>query len=68
MANDSVSISRPVKVVSDSPQRIAFELAQHIDAYEPKETTRDKMYWLTLFAQCNYVANGGTAKNAIAHG
>lgn len=66
MANDSVSISGPVHVVSDSPQRVALELAQYIDACEPVETLRDKIYWLSLFAQCYYVATGGTAKDAVA--
>ncbi len=57
MTDQSMSVSGPVKVISDSHQRVAFELAQKVDYYAG-EVVRDKAYWLTLYGQCLQTVNG----------
>lgn len=58
MVDQSVSVSGPVKVVSDSPQRVALELADKINKYVDVNTARSTEYWLTLYSQCLKAANG----------
>jgi len=66
MANDSVSVSGPIDIASDSKQAVAFELMKHIANWEEGKgaqmKTRD--YWLTLYRQC-YKATNGSALERI---
>jgi hypothetical protein len=50
MSNDSVSVSGPIRVMSDSPERVAFELMHLISSNE--DVTKDRRYFLTLYTQC----------------
>lgn len=67
MANDTVSINNPVKVVSDSPQRVAYDLMQLISSREEKndEEKQTRAYWLTLFHQCMKAAKGHSSLESI---
>ena len=66
MANDSVSVSGPVKVVSDSPHRVALDLAQQIDYFSELDSRqKDRNYWLTLYSQCLHVVHGRSVSSAL---
>jgi hypothetical protein len=56
MADQSMSVSGPVTVKSDSKERVAFELMNAIARME--SAPKDRTYYLTLFSQCLQVANG----------
>lgn len=65
MANESVSVSGPVNVVSDSKQRVAYDLMKTIDLCSPLKTEqKTKDYWLKLYRQC-YKATNGTPLESI---
>ncbi|HWR79127.1 MAG TPA: hypothetical protein VN303_02895 [Pseudomonas sp.] len=66
MANESISISGPVDVSSDSKQAVAFELMKHISGCENAdgEKTKTRAYWLTLYRQC-YKATSGASLERI---
>jgi hypothetical protein len=51
-----VKISSPVKVASDSPHRVALDLAMQISYAEKGQ--QDRRYWLTLYRQCYKAVNG----------
>jgi len=67
MANDSVSVSGPIDIASDSKQAVAFELMKHIANWEEgngaQMKTRD--YWLTLYRQCYKAANGSALERIL---
>ncbi len=46
--------------LSDSTERVAYDLMLHIAAGE-KVATKDRGYWLTLFSQCVAVAHKTSA-------
>lgn len=53
MAHQTVQVSTPVRVESDSKQRVAYDLMHKIDAYSGLDNTqKHKTYWLTLYRQC----------------
>ena len=58
MADQSVSVSGPVQVRSDSPQRVALELAERITIYAGDEKRRPE-YWFKLYAQCHRLVVSG---------
>ena len=66
MANDTISVSGPVDIASDSKQAVAFTLMQHIAANEGADAAQTKMraYWLTLYRQC-YKATTGSSLERI---
>jgi hypothetical protein len=58
------SVEEPVNIVSDSPQRVAFDLMKHIANQEIRSAPaeqRDRAYWLTLFYQCMAVSKNKTS-------
>lgn len=56
---DPIKISSPVKVVSDSKERVALDLAEKIDYWSDiKREQKDKKYWLTLYRQCYKAVDG----------
>jgi len=66
MANETV-ITGPVKIVSDSSSRVAFELMTHIGiaTYDTDKTEqKTKNYWLKLYRQC-YKATTGHGQESI---
>lgn len=66
MANETISISGPVDVSSESKQAIAFELMKHISGFEQAgdEKTKTRSYWLALYRQC-YKATSGSPLERI---
>lgn len=58
--SDSISISGPVEVKSDSNARAAYDLMSYISNWEPPSDTdkRGRDYWLTLYWQCYQAASG----------
>jgi hypothetical protein len=66
MAKESISISGPVDVSSESKQAIALELMKHISGHEQAddEKTKTRAYWLTLYRQC-YKATSGASLERI---
>lgn len=65
MANDTITVSGPVDIASDSKQAVAYTLMQHIAACEDAETQKKtRAYWLTLYRQC-YKATTGSSLERI---
>lgn len=61
MSNDNVSVSGPVRVQSDSKERVALELAELIASHSDLEfKQKNETYWLTLYYKCWRAARGGT--------
>ena len=59
MANDSVSVSGPVRVQSDSAERVAFDLAQLIASHTRIDfDQKNEAYWLDLYSKCLRAAKG----------
>ena len=59
MPSESVKISDTVQVVSDSPQRVALDLAFKIaDFDDVSSREKDRMYWLKLYCQCHQIIKG----------
>lgn len=51
---DNVSVSGPVRIQSDSKERVAFDLAKLIaDSEYTQGQKRSREYWLTLYAHCH---------------
>ena len=68
MENEKISITSPVKVVSDSPQRVAFDLMQHIGSAtysDLKDAQKTKDYWLKLYRQCYKAAIGSSQESIL---
>ncbi|NMF90992.1 hypothetical protein [Aromatoleum petrolei] len=68
MANESVSVSGPVSVVSDAKQRVAFDLMKFIGekCYATDRGAQEtKDYWLKLYRQCYKAANGGSVESIL---
>lgn len=62
---DKIDIASPVKIESDSKQRVALDLALKIDDHSGlKFEQKNKKYWLTLYRQC-YKAVSGQALEHI---
>jgi hypothetical protein len=63
---DSMRITGPVDIKSDSQQRVAFELMTLISSWEPKEKhPKTREYFLKLYAQCYSVTIGRTSARAL---
>ena len=61
--SDNVTITKPVKIEGDSPQRVAFDLMQHISNYE--DTTNDRSYWFDLYNRCLKATHGQSLENIM---
>ncbi len=61
MADQSVSVSGPVTIESDSVHRVAFDLAMVVMRNERAngKAQQDREYWLTLYSQCLSAVHGG---------
>jgi hypothetical protein len=57
MANENV-------LISDSKQRVAYDLMMQI-SYNEKDKTTNRAYWLTLYRQCYKAANGGSLESIL---
>lgn len=65
MADDSVSLSGPIKVKSDSSEAIAFELMKYIAGYDEEINARSRAYWLTLYRQCLKATKGEALESIL---
>ncbi len=67
MANETVSISGPIDIASNSKQSVAFDLMKHI-AFNEKvgdEQKKSRQYWLSLYRQCWKATNGGSLESIL---
>ena len=66
MAKESISVSGPIDISSESKQAVAFELMKHISSHEKADETKTstRAYWLTLYRQC-YKATSGSPLERI---
>lgn len=63
---EQTSIAGPVNVVSDSRERVAFELMCKIDDYSQLERKqKDNKYWLTLYSQCLKAMKGKSPEDIL---
>lgn len=66
MANDSVSVSGPVSIQSDSKERVALELMEKVDSYSSMiSESKDKAYWLNLYSQCLSIVRGNSVSRIL---
>jgi hypothetical protein len=63
MANESVSISGPIKVTSDAKERVAYELMNIISHCEGGK--KDREYYLRLYCQCWKATNGKSVESVL---
>ena len=65
--SDDISISSPVKIITDSSARVALELMHIISAREKAtdEQYSSREYWLTLFHQCMMASSGHKCLESI---
>lgn len=66
VADQSITVSGPVSVKSDSVQRVALDLADKVNYYVDVNTPRDRTYWLTLYSQCLQAVHGRDVKKILA--
>ena len=70
MSDEQISISKPVKIVSDAKERVAYDLMMTIhvsckDTVIEKEAQKTREYWLKLYAQCYNAASGHSLKSIL---
>jgi len=66
MANDTISVSGPVDIASDSKQAVAYTLMQHIAACEDESAKKKtRAYWLTLYRQCYKATTGASLERIL---
>ena len=59
MADQNMKVTSPINVVSDSKQRVAFDLALKIADHSGLSfEQKDKKFWFTLYRQCHKAASG----------
>lgn len=65
--SDNVTVSSPVKIITDSSARVALELMEKISSREKvtEEQYASREYWLTLFHQCMKAASGYKSLESI---
>lgn len=63
--SEDVRIKGPVEITSDSPQRVALDLADRIHMNEESSFKRDREYFLKLYSQCLSVVRGGSHERAL---
>lgn len=58
--SDDMTISRPVEILNNSKERVAFDLMQIIHSRESraKQEHDDRKYWLILYHQCLNATSG----------
>ncbi len=67
MSTEAISVSGPIEVKSNSPERVAYELMKLI-AIEENAGDQDKSkreYWLTLYRQCLKATSGYILENIL---
>jgi hypothetical protein len=59
MLDNTAAITSSSKILAGSPEAIAFQLLEKIDAVTDASTRRDEAYYLDLFRRCLAVVNAG---------
>lgn len=64
---DSISVSGPVEIESDSDARVAYDLMKFISSREniSEDDKKSRKYWLTLYYQCVLASKNATSLNYI---
>jgi hypothetical protein len=64
---ESVNVSGPIDIRSDSRQRVAYDLMDKISRYEEGRDNDKKRrdYWLTLYNQCYKAASGSSLQSTL---
>jgi hypothetical protein len=57
---ENVSVSGPVKIQSDSAERVAYDLMVRILTNE-SSVSKDRRYYFDLYSQCRQIVNGVSA-------
>lgn len=66
MADQNMKVTSPVKIESDSKQRVAFDLAMRISDHSGlKFEQKDKKYWFTLYRQCYKAVIGSSLESIL---
>ncbi len=65
MADQDMRISGPVRVVDNSIERVALDLAYQIAQDEATSVQKDRQYWLTLYRQCYKATRGNTLESIL---
>lgn len=68
MAIDNISIYKPVTVVSDAKQRVAYDLMLTIGTNTftaDKEDQKTREYWLKLYSQCYRATEGNYLESIL---
>lgn len=55
---ETVSASNPVRIQSESKERVAYDLMIKIAPYELEVKPHDRDYWLRLYGECLSMASG----------
>ena len=60
MASESVSVSGPIEIRTESRARVAYDLMQHIASREkhPQRESDPRKYYLELYHACNKATLG----------
>lgn len=58
MANTQLDLSGPVHVISDSRERVAFDLMDRIKSADGEPETKGRAYYLELYKQCLAAVKG----------
>lgn len=64
--SDQISITSPVRIRGDSPERVALDLASLIATHEERGTKKDTAYWFKLYAQCYQLTVHGWTPSQVA--
>ena len=66
MADQKVDVTSPISIMSDSKQRVAYDLMNKIDSYSNiKSDQKDKKYWFTLYRQCHKAVNNASLEGIL---
>lgn len=56
-------MAEPIEIYDGgSVERVAYDLMQQVNAFETSGITKDRSYWLTLYAECLRVVKGAPPK------
>ena len=70
MADQTVSVSGPLRIESESRYRVAYDLMCKVERAEredkeSQEPKKDRKYWFTLYNQCLGIVTGSDPKRVL---